>query len=89
MELLLSSKVKKELEKLKHKQASLAKKIQKQLKLFKENPQHPSLRLHKLKGGLKNAWSISVERNFRILYYLEEEQAVCFELGSHDEVYRK
>ena len=89
MELLLSSKVKRELKRLKFKKPSLAKKILKQLKLFEENSKHPSLRLHRLKGDLRNSWSISIESDLRMLYYVEEGKAIFFELGTHDEVYGK
>lgn len=66
----------------------LSKKIDKQLRFFLENPNHPSLRNHKLKGSLNNTWSISVNRSFR-LFYLEKEETYFFiDLGFHDEIYK-
>lgn len=67
----------------------LLKKIHKQLVLFKENPRHPSLRTHKLSGKLSHAWSISIEGNIRMLYYISQDEAIFFLIGTHDEVYKK
>ncbi len=67
----------------------LSKKIQKQLKFFSENPKYPSLKTHKLKGGLSELWSISIEGNIRMIYYLSDKEAIFFEIGTHDEVYRR
>lgn len=77
------------LKQIKKNQPKLYRKIQKQLLLFITNPKHPSLRTHKLKGNLSNTWSISIERNFRMLYYLSNEKLVFFMIGTNDEVYRK
>ena len=76
------------LKKIKEKQPQLLKKIRKQLLLFEENPRHTSLRTHKLKGTLQNTWSITIEDNIRMLYFIKDEEAVFFSIGSHDEVYR-
>lgn len=89
MEPLFSSEVKKELKKIKAKQPKLSKKIQNQLKIFTEDPKHPSLRLHKLKGHLNNAWSISIDENYRMLFYVTNGKAIFFKLGTHDQVYKK
>lgn len=78
----------KQLAQLKRKDLKLFQRIQKQLKLFKENPQHQSLRLHKLKGDLKDVWSISIDRSHRLLY-TENETIYFFSFGTHDEVYKK
>jgi len=66
-----------------------SKKINKQLRLFKENPKHPSLRTHKLQGELSNSWSITIERNIRMIYYFPNNRIVFFVIGTHDEVYKK
>lgn len=67
---------------------SLSKKIQKQLKLFQENPHHPSLRLHKVTREVENTWSISIDMSLRMLYTETEESYYFFEIGNQDEVYR-
>lgn len=62
-------------------------KIKKQLLLFEQNPKHPSLRLHKLKGALRNVWSISIDESHRLIY-LDEIEYYFFDFGTHDQVYR-
>jgi len=89
MDFSLSTEAASELKKLKHKQPVLFKKIQKQLKTFRENVKHPSLRTHKLKGNLSNTWSISIEGNIRMIYTVQNNEALFFKVGNHDEVYRK
>jgi len=89
MEFSFSTEVTSELKKIKQKQPLLFKKLQKQLKIFKEDVKHPSLRTHKLKGKLANTWSISVEGNVRLIYTIKNNEAIFFKIGSHDEVYRK
>lgn len=71
------------------KNPKLSKKVQKQLKFFSIDPKHPSLKTHKLKGGLSARWSISIEGNIRMIYYFKGDEAVFFDIGTHDEVYRK
>lgn len=84
----LSPDLYKKLQKIKKKDSQLFKKIQKQLAIFKKNPQHRSLRLHKITREVENVWSISIDRSIRMLY-IDEEAIYFFELGTHDEVYRK
>lgn len=62
--------------------------IRKQLKLFEENENYPSLRNHRLKGHLKDYWSISINTSVRIIYYIEDNTAYFINIGTHDEVYR-
>lgn len=55
---------------------------------FRQDPWHPSLRLHKLSGKLKGCMSFSVNYKFRIV--CEEEKKgvwVLLEVGDHD-IYR-
>jgi len=85
----LSTELTNELKKIKQRQPLLFKKIQKQLKIFREDIKHPSLRTHKLKGNLSNTWSISIEGNTRMIYTIRNNQAIFFKIGTHDEVYRK
>ncbi len=89
MEVSFSKELIRDLKKIKQKQPQLFKKIQKQLKFFKKDAKYPSLRTHKLKGNLSNEWSISIEGNIRLIYYVQDNLAVFFKIGTHDEVYRK
>ena len=67
----------------------LAEKIEKQITLFEENPNHPSLRLHKLSGSIDNMWSISITMSIRMVYIIEANYALFIKIGTHSEVYRK
>jgi toxin HigB-1 len=89
MKVYLEPQLLKKLEDINKKKPQLAKKVRKQLKSFSLNPKHPSLKTHKLKGSLSERWSISIEDNIRMLYYLNGEEAVFFDIGTHDEVYKK
>jgi len=89
VQLILTADVKSKLKKIKGKTPKLSEKIHKKLKLFIDNPQHPSLRNHKLKGNLKDAWSIFIEKDLRMLYYFDEVGIIFFDIGAHDEVYKK
>ena len=84
----ISEKLLKKFTKIKKKQPELLDQIKKQLILFELNENYPSLRRHKLKGEMNEMWSISVGMNFRLIYFIENEEAYFFECGSHDEVYR-
>jgi len=55
----------------------------KQLKLLLENPQHPSLRLHKMRG-YTNRWEISVTMRYRITFDIEGDEYVLRKIGPHD-----
>lgn len=89
MEFSFSTELIGDLKRIKQRQPRLFRKIQKQLKLFKEDLRHPSLRTHKLKGNLSDEWSISIERNIRLIYFINDNMAIFFKIGTHDEVYRK
>ena len=89
MEITFSPEVIKYVNEIRKKNPQLLKKINKQLRLFKENPKHPSLRTHKLQGGLSNSWSITIERSIRMIYYVSNNKIVFFVIGTHDEVYKK
>ena len=56
--------------------------------LFLQDPYHPQLRTHKLKGFLKDFYSFSIDYDLRVIFYFASENEVIFEnIGSHDEVY--
>lgn len=58
------------------------------IKLFKENSRNPLLRMHKLKGRLKDRWSFSVNYRFRIVFrYDKPGVAALLAVGDH-EVYK-
>ncbi len=59
--------------------------IQKTLKLLATNPRNPTLRLHKLTGT--NNFSVSVDKDLRIILSWEDNSVYLLRVGSHDEVY--
>jgi addiction module RelE/StbE family toxin len=63
--------------------------IEQRLQQLSENPFHPSLRTHKLKGKLSEIWSFFIDYSYRILFKFarEEDDILLLTLGSHDEVY--
>ena len=55
------------------------------ISLFKENPDHPFLKSHKLKGQLKGRWSFSVNFSYRIVFrYIKNDQVAFLSIGNHD-----
>jgi addiction module RelE/StbE family toxin len=57
-------------------------------KLFRENPFHPSLKTHKLKGKYKNFYSYSVTRNYRVVFrFLNGDEVIFYDIGTH-EIYK-
>ena len=61
---------------------------EKTLKLLELDPFHPSLRLHKLKGKLREFHAVSINIGYRILieFLLNEKTIIPVNVGSHDEV---
>ena len=57
-------------------------------KLFKANPLHPSLRLHRLQGKLDSLWSISVTLDYRIIFLRMPKGDVVFTSIGRHAIYR-
>lgn len=51
-------------------------------RLFQDNPTHPSLHCHRLKGH-PEAWSVRVTRDFRAVGLLEGDTITWFWIGDH------
>ncbi len=71
------------------KHAELLSQYEKTLKLLELNPNHPSLRLHKLQGKLSELYSVSINISYRISLYfiIEKDRIIPVDIGSHDELY--
>ncbi|HBR80116.1 TPA: type II toxin-antitoxin system mRNA interferase toxin, RelE/StbE family [Candidatus Uhrbacteria bacterium] len=53
--------------------------------VFRDNPLHPSLRLHELHGKFKEVWSLSITSNYRIIFKRKENGTILFiSIGRHD-----
>ena len=87
--LLFSPRFVKKLKQIKRTDSKLSELIKKQISLFRNSPKAHSLRLHKLRGNLKNTWSISINKSFRLTYIEETESYYFIDLGFHDEIYEK
>ena len=61
----------------------------KTLQLLQANPNHPSLRLHALKGKLAGIHSVSINLSYRITLelLLTEHEIVPINVGGHEAVY--
>ncbi len=69
-------------------QTAVQKLFTEKVTLFLQDPYHPQLRTHKLKGILKDFYSFSIDYDLRVIFYFASENEVIFEnIGSHDEVY--
>jgi len=87
MKIEFSSSYRKVFKKLISKNPDLVFLVFNKLLVLAENRNHPSLKLHKLKGSLKDFHAISVENNIRIIIELKEDSILLINVGTHDEVY--
>ena len=78
----------KQYRKLTKKYQPLKQLIKKAINQYIKSPQHPTLRLHKLKGKMIDDWSISVKTNIRVIFTYVKDGILLVDIGSHDEVYR-
>lgn len=59
------------------------------IELFKVAKNHKHLKVHKLKGKLKDRYSFSVNYKYRIVFlYISKAEAVLLAVGDHD-VYKQ
>lgn len=53
--------------------------------LFENNPFHPGLNTHKLKGGLSAFWSFYINDNYRVLFrFLKNNEVIYYDVDTHD-----
>lgn len=89
MKIRFSEEVYKKLFRVKRSNPVLYRLIKIKLELFENNSNYPSLRKHKLSGGMKESWSISINRSIRMLYVeVNEGENYFFDIGKHEEVYK-
>ena len=64
---------------------SLQDEVSEKLELFKDATSHKQLKVHKLRGRLKNYYSFSVNYKYRILFsYGGENEVNILAVGDHD-----
>ena len=56
--------------------------------ILENDPFHPSLRLHKLKGKIIDFYSISINMEYRVIdFIIKDGEIIPIDIGSHDDVY--
>ena len=84
MQVTVSSRFLRRAKRLREPQATM---LRAALRRFATDPGDPLLRVHKLKGDLKEYWAFSVDDDLRVLFRWDGETAFLVNLGTHDEVY--
>ena len=82
-----SNPFKKSFKKIVTKNADIAFVVIQKLFLLYQDINHPSLKLHKLKGELSNYYAISIEYDLRIIFEIDGDKIILINIGSHDAVY--
>ena len=79
----------KKLTKFMKKHREVVSKYGKIIEILEINPNHPSLRVHKLQGKLGEYFSISIDMKYRIIidFIIRDNEIIPIDIGSHDEVY--
>lgn len=86
MEVFKTRKFEKEYDKL---PLHIQKRAEKQEKLFRSNPLHPSLHIEKLSPKWKDVWSFRIDKKYRIVFrFLDEDKVLFLNAGPHDWIYR-
>ena len=85
MQILLTDSFKKQYKKVPR---EIQKSFLEKLEIFTENPRHPSLRIHKLKGVLRFFSSLSINKNYRAKFVIKNNTAEFIEIGTHDQIYK-
>ena len=87
--LIETKKYQKKLVKFLKKHKHLLPKYEKCITILESNPHHPSLRLHKLQGNLKDFYSVSIDMEYRIIidFIIVDKRIILIDIGSHNEVY--
>ena len=66
----------------------LIRQTSKRIKLFQENPDHPLLKDHALKGSKLGLRAFSVTGDIRIIYkFKSANTAIFLDIGTHNQVY--
>jgi proteic killer suppression protein len=65
-------------------------KYEKIIWLLADNPHHPSFRLHKLEGKMRDYHSVSINMRYRIVidFIINDKEIILLNIGTHDDVYR-
>jgi len=88
-EIIFTHSYEKEASQFIRKHPELKNQYMKTLQLMEINPNHPSLRLHQLKGKLSGLHSVSINISYRITieFIIQEDTIIPIRIGTHDKVY--
>lgn len=88
IKLVWDEKFKRNASKLFKKDVNFKKKFIEKIKLFEIDPFNPLLKTHKLSGKLQEYWSFRVNYDIRLIFkFINENEVLLIEIGTHDEVY--
>jgi Txe/YoeB family toxin of toxin-antitoxin system len=68
----------------------LQEQFEKRIRIFEQNPFHPSIKTHSLSGALKGFWSIRITYEHRLVFiFLDDKRSrvLLIDIGTHEEVY--
>jgi mRNA-degrading endonuclease RelE of RelBE toxin-antitoxin system len=60
----------------------IQKKFKKQLRFLAENPRHPSLQIHRIRGT-RNYWEFYIDRSYRCIFRQEDDVYYLLAAGPH------
>ena len=70
-------------------QLPIKKKAEKQEKLFRHNPFHPSLNTEKIEPKGKQLWTFRVDKKYRVVFkFIGPSHARLLTVGPHDWIYK-
>ncbi len=68
--------------------AKLQRQFDERLRIFINDPTHPQLRVHPLKGKYAGYWSMNISGDLRALYLINGDEIIIFALiGTHSQLY--
>ncbi len=87
--LLISDEYKKKLKKFLKKHPNMLDRYSKALFILEQDPYHPSLRIHKLRGKLSEFYSISINMEYRLIidFIIKDDEIILIDIGTHDDIY--
>ncbi len=68
-------------------QAKIRKQAQERVSLFQSDRFHPLLHFHALKGDFAGYYSINVNADVRIIFYLANNAMHLVRIGTHNQLY--
>lgn len=69
-------------------ESALQEEVLEKIKLFQDENNHQSLKMHKLHGVFKDCYSFSVNYKIRVVFeYLSKKEVALFAVGDH-EIYK-